>query len=394
LHRLSQWSASAFWLVVGTRLACWAAVLVALLWDPLRSGFPPFRAYGARSDFVFGAFAQWDAGWFLRIAAHGYDVKQSASFFPLYPLLTAALGFVLRSDLVAGVVIAVVSAGLAATAVVRIARRLAGDAVARESVLFLALYPIGFVLTAVYSDGLFLALAAWAFLAALDGRAASAGMLGALAVLTRPTGVALVPALVMLVWPRRRDLVRPAALLLVPAALAGYCVYLHEHYGDAFAFVHSEGSFWLRHVPATGPLGGAWDALRSGEQGLAQIVRHLPAASGAPGGFGKPEQFAIWNVVQLLLLVAACWLTWVCWRRVSRAAAAYSAATILLLLSAPADVVPLVSFPRFLLGDFPLFIALAVVTSSRPRLRTAVVSSFGGLGLIAAVGFAHGTWIS
>jgi len=86
---------------------------------------------------------------------------------------------------------------------------------------------------------------------------------------------------------RRRDLVRPAALLLVPAALAGYCVYLHEHYGDAFAFVHSEGSFWLRHVPATGPLGGAWDALRSGEQGLAQIVRHLPAASGAPGSAGK-----------------------------------------------------------------------------------------------------------
>jgi hypothetical protein len=373
LHRLRQWSASAFWLVVGTRLACWAAVLVALLWDPLRSGFPPFRAYGARSDFVFGAFAQWDAGWFLRIAAHGYDVKQSASFFPLYPLLVAGLGFVLRSDLVAGVVISLLSAGLAAAAVVRIARRLAGDAVARESVLLLALYPIGFVLTAVYSDGLFLALAAWAFLAAVDGRAVPAGLLGALAVLTRPTGVALVPALVMLVWPRRRDSVRPAALLLVPAALAGYCVYLHEHYGDAFAFVHSEGSF---------------------EQGLAQIVRHLPAASGAPGGFGKPEQFAIWNVVQLLLLVAACWLTWVCWRRVSRAAAVYSAATILLLLSAPADVVPLVSVPRFLLGDFPLFIALAVVTSGRPRLRTAVVSSFAALGLVAAVGFAHGTWIS
>jgi mannosyltransferase PIG-V len=394
VHRLRQWSASAFWLVVGTRLACWAAVLVALLWDPLHSGFPTFRAYGARSDFVFNAFAQWDAGWFLRIAAHGYDVKQSASFFPLYPLLTAALGFVVRSDLVAGTLISLVAAGLAGVAVMRIARRLGGERVARDSVLFLALYPIAFVFTAVYSDGLFLALAAWAFLAALDGRTLTASVLGALAVLTRPTGVALLPALAMLLWPRRRDVLGPASLLLVPAALAGYCVYLHEHYGDAFAFVHSEGSFWLRHVPATGPLGGAWDAVRSGEQGLAQLALHLPAASGAPGGFGKPEQFAIWNVVQLLLLVAACVLTWVCWRRVNRAAAVYSAATILLLLSAPADVVPLVSVPRFLLGDFPLFVTLAGLTSTRPALRTVLVSSFAGLGLLAAVGFAHGTWIS
>lgn len=394
MHRLRQWSASAFWLVVGTRLACWAAVLVALLWAPLRSGFPAFRAYGARTDFVFGAFAQWDAGWFLRIAAHGYDVKQSASFFPLYPLLTAGLGFVLRSDLVAGTAISLVSAGLGAVAVVRIARRLAGEVVARDSILLLALYPIGFVFTAVYSDGLFLALAAWAFLTALEGRVLTASVLGALAVLTRPTGIALLPALALLVWPERRSFLRPAPLVLVPAALAGYCIYLDRQFGDAAAFVHSEGSFWLRHVPAAGPLGGAWDALHSGEQGLAQLVLHLPAASGAPGGFGKPEQFAIWNVVQLLLLVAACALTWVCWRRVDRAAAVYSAATILLLLSAPADVVPLVSVPRFLLGDFPLFIALAVVTSTRPRLRTALVSSFAGVGLLAAIGFAHGTWIS
>ena len=170
-------------------------MLVALLWDPLRSGFPVFRAYGARTDFVFGAFAQWDAGWFLRIAAHGYDVKQSASFFPLYPLLTAGLGFVLRSDLVAGTAISLVSAVLGAVAVVRVARRLAGEVVARDSILLLALYPIGFVFTAVYSDGLFLALAAWAFLAALDGRVLTASLLGALAVLTRPTGIALLPAL-------------------------------------------------------------------------------------------------------------------------------------------------------------------------------------------------------
>jgi Mannosyltransferase (PIG-V) len=386
-----------FWVVVATRVGCWAAVLVALLWAPLRSGFPGHKAYGARTDFVFGAFDQWDASWFLRIAQHGYDTKQSASFFPLYPLLTRAVGFVLRSDLVAGIAISLVAAGFAGVAVLRIAQRYAGDRVAHDSVLFLALYPISFVFTAVYSDGLFLALAAWAFVFALEGRATVAALLGALSVLTRPTGLALLPALLWLLWPpgrSARSLLRVSPLLLIPAALGGYCVYLSSHFGDAFAFVHSEGSFWLRHVPATGPIGGAWAALKSGEQGAAQLVLHLPAGTGAPSGFGKPEQFAIWNVVQLALLVAACVLTWLCWKTVNRAAALYSAATILLFLSAPAAVVPLVSEPRFLLADFPLFVTLAVLCAERPRLRSLVIASFAGVGLLAGVGFAHGVWIS
>jgi hypothetical protein len=383
-----------FGLVVGTRIAYLAATLVALLWAPLRTGFPLYHAYGARSDFAFGAFEHWDADWFLRIARDGYDVKQSASFFPLYPALTAGLGFVLRSNLVAGVLISLVAAGLAGVAVVRIARAIASPAVAADSVLFLALYPIAFVFTAVYSDALFLALASWSFLFALERRPWPAAISAALAVLTRPTGIALLPALVMLLWSERRRARSILPLALIPAAFAGYCIYLHEHYGDAFAFVHSEGSFWLRHVPRTGPLGGAWAALKSGEQGAAQLIRHLPPASGAPTGFGKPEQFAAWNVVQLLVLLAACWLTWVCWRRLSRAAAVYSAATILVLLSAPAAVVPLVSVPRFLLGNFPLFIALADVAAGRPQLRTGIAVGFASVGLLACVAFAHGTWVS
>jgi hypothetical protein len=79
---------------------------------------------------------------------------------------------------------------------------------------------------------------------------------------------------------------------------------------------------------------------------------------------------------------------------VNRAAALYSAATIILFLSAPAAVVPLVSEPRFLIGDFPLFVTLAVLSADRPRLRTAVIASFAAAGLVAGVGFAHGIWIS
>lgn len=379
---------------MAARVAYWAAVLGALLWAPQHSSFPSARAYGPGSDFVFGAFAQWDANWFVGIADHGYTVVQGTSFFPLYPAVTAVVAFVVRSTLVAGVLVSLVSAGVAAVAIARIARRCVDRRVAHDTVLLLALYPIAFVFTSVYSDALFLALAAWSFLLALERRTLASCLLGAAAVLTRPTGLALLPALALLLWQRGRSPARLAPLALLPAALAAYCAYLQHRFGDWAAFVHSEGSFWLRHVPATGPLGGAWAAVRSGYQGLAQLVLHLPPQSGAPGGFPKAEQFAVWNVVQLLVLVAACVLTWVCWQRVGRAAAVYSAATIVLFLSAPADVVPLVSVPRFLLGDFPLFIALAVVLADRPRWRTPLVAGFAALGLLAAAAFARGIWIS
>ena len=378
-------------LTVGIRAAYLVGAAIALLWAPFHSTIPTLSAYGPRSDWLFTPFAQWDAGWFARIARHGYDVKQSAAFFPLYPLLVRGLAEVVRSTLVAGVLLSLVAGGIGAALVGRIAQRVGGERFAADSVLLLALYPIAFVLTAVYSDALFLALAAASFLAAMDRRGLKAGIYGGLAVATRLMGIALLPALVWLLWPRiRRGAVRLAPLLLLPAALAGYALYLHEHFGDAFAFAHAESAFWLRHTPSSGPFGGLWDALRSGKEGLAQLLLHLPP----PGRYGKPEQFAVWNVIQLLLLAVACWLTWVAWRRLGPPFALYSAATIVLFLSSPAAVVPLVSEPRFLLADFPLFLAVASLARDRPRLRAGLALSFAAVGAAAAVGFSRGVWIA
>src|SRR5437667_197347 len=97
---------------------------------------------------------------------------------------------------------------------------------ARNIPLFRAWEPV--------SDALFVAFAAWSFLAAQRGRPVAAGVLGALAVGTRVLGLALLPALLVLLWPRNvRASVRLAPLLLLPAALAGYALYLRHRFGDA-----------------------------------------------------------------------------------------------------------------------------------------------------------------
>jgi hypothetical protein len=397
LARLTTPTMAPFWTMIAIRVGYWLAAIVALLWVPLRHNVPNFPADGPHLSLVFNVFAQWDSGWFIRIADRGYDVEQSASFFPLYPMVVRGVAAALHSTVIAGVVVSLVAAGVAAIAVFKIAQRLVGDAVASDSVLLLALFPFAFVFTAVYSDALFLALASWSFVAAMRRRAILAGVLGGLAVATRPTGLALLPALLVLLWPEERtvrSIVRPLALILLPAAFGAYALYLHVHFDDAGAFYHSQSVFWLRETHTSGPLQGVWDALRTAKEGAAELVLHLPADNGFPTGFEESQQRGTWNLLQAVLLISAAGLTWVAWKRLGSAFGLYSAAVIAIVLSSPAAVVPLVSIPRFLIADFPLFIALAAVAAPRPRLRLGLIIGFAAVGGMVAVGFSRGAWIA
>jgi hypothetical protein len=376
--------------LVAARAAFWLAAVAALVWAPAPERRFIGEAYGPASDLLFRTFAQWDARWFLQIAEHGYEeVPQAAAFFPVYPAAAHALAWLTGSTLVAGVLISLAAGAAAAWALAEIARPLLGARAAHDAVLYLALYPVGFVLTALYSDGLFLALAAGAFLAALRGRSLAAGVLGGLATGTRLLGLALLPALAVLLWRGRdlRSLLRLAPLLLLPAAVGLYALYLDRTLGDPWAFTSAQAD-WERDASALGPLAGLWDGVQAAGRGLRDLL-DLP-----PGGPGHEQRVALWNVSHLALLAAAVWLTWVAWRRLGPAFGLYSAATLAIALSVPATGFPLVSLPRFLLADFPLFLALAALTLERPRAREATLLSFAALGALAAAAFARGIWIA
>jgi Mannosyltransferase (PIG-V) len=377
------------------RVAFWVGTAVTLLWSPIRDAAaePPFRAWIGLGDWLFDAFAQWDSVWFLHIVQHGYDREETAAFFPLYPLLVRGAAAVLRSDVAAAVLVSL-AAGTAAVVVLhRLARPLLGETGATATILLVALYPIAFVFTAAYSDGLFLVLAAGSFLAAVERRPLLAGLSGGLACATRLVGLALLPALVALLWPRaRRDVVRLVPLLLLPAAVGVYALYLDHRFGDPWAFLHAQGVYWHRHVHPAGPLSGLWLAAKDGYQGASELAQHLPRAP--HGTFAQRDQWAAWNALQLVLLGVAAWLTWLAWRRLGIAYGLYSLATLLIVLTSPADLIPLVSLPRFLLGDFPLFLALGLLLRDRPAPRNWTLGSFAAIGAVAAAAFAHHVWVA
>jgi hypothetical protein len=371
----------AFATFVWIRLLFWVATALTLLWAPLpKDKVPTERAWGPLSDLFFGTFVRWDAQWFLHISRTGYNAT-SAAFFPLYPLVLHALG----SSIVTGTLVSLLAGGVAAWAIAEIAPSLA-----RDSVLLLALFPTAYVFSSVYSDALFLACSASAFLFAQRGQPWRAGIAGGLACATRLLGLALLPALVLLLWPRRREEAwRLAPLLLLPAAVVLYALYLDRKLGDPLAFSNAQLE-WDRETPALGPLTGLWWAIEAGGHGALDILRHLPRGQ----GYTQAQQIHFWNAVHLLLLAPAAWLTWVAWKRVSRAAGLYSLATLVVVLAAPSRGFPLVSLPRFLLGDFPIVLALAALVQGRPRARQWLLIGFGATCAVAGVAFSRGTWIA
>ena len=375
---------------IGIRVAFWLGAAATLIWAPAPDRRLIGDAYGPLTDFLFRALSQWDARWFLQISLHGYEeVPQAAAFFPVYPAVVHSLTWLTGSELVAGVLISLVAGGIAAWVLAQLARPLLGERGAHDVVLYFALYPAGFVFTSLYSEGLFIALAAGSFLAATRGRPLLAGVLGGLATGTRLMGLALLPALVLLLWRGRepRSLARLAPLLLLPAAVGLYALYLDWAIGDAWAFTSAQAD-WNRNASLLGPLEGLKDAAQSAGRGLRHLF-DMPV-----GGPANEQRVGLWNLSHLALLVAALWLTWVSWLRLGAAFGAYSAALLVIALSAPAEGFPLVSLPRFLLADFPLFLALASLTLDRPRARDAVLVTFAALGAVAAAAFARAMWIA
>jgi hypothetical protein len=385
-----------FWTVVGIRVAYLTGTAVALLWSRtlVADGNERMRAWGPLSDLLFGTFAVWDAGWFVEIAQDGYATRQHSAFFPLYPLLVRGAAWGTGSEIVAGVLVSLAAAGGSALALAALARPLLGPAGAWTTVLLLALFPTAFVFTSAYSEGVFLAFSAAAFLAAQRKRGWLAGVLAAGAVGTRVVGLALVPSLVMMLFsgaPRARRFLRVVPVIVLPfGALGMYAAYLWSRFDDPFAFSAAQ-AYWHRITPDWGPATGLWLALRLGGRGLEHLFSDL---SRTGDRFAYADAVALWQVSHAVLLLGAVWLTYVAWRRLGAAYGLYSAAALLLVLSTPVNWFPLQSLPRHLLVNFPVLLALAALVRDRPAARRRLLFSFGTLGAGAGILAAQGTWVA
>ncbi|MBA3347309.1 MAG: hypothetical protein H0T13_01980 [Actinobacteria bacterium] len=363
-----------------SRLALWAGAVFALLvfvpnrnpnadrWDTER-----LHELGYGID----VWARWDSDWYLRIAEDGYAGSPSSTpaFFPLYPALVGLLGRVLLGHYVlAGVLISLAACAVAFVLLHRLAVARLGEEGARKAVLYIAIFPTALFLQAVYSESLYLALAVGAFLLAERGRFLGAGAVTGLAMLTRPAGIALLPALVLFACrsdDRRRALAGVA--VSVPVA-ALYPLLLGIWIGEPLAPLRAQEGIWERTLSWAGPLGGLW---------------HGVAALADTG----PLRVLALNVQQLAFTLAFVALAVVAWRRFGAPYGVFALASLAIPLSFPSDEQPLLSMSRFGLVVFPLALALAAL-GARARVHEAIVAVSSLLLGVAVVQWALWQWVA
>ncbi|MEM1538966.1 MAG: mannosyltransferase family protein [Candidatus Bathyarchaeia archaeon] len=212
-------------------------------------------------------FCRWDSPHYIDIAKYGYvnvgELRFFIVFFPLYPLLIRLTTFDWRYVNLSALLISNLSSIIAALYLFKLARLDFEDDTAKRAVIYLSIFPTAYFLSAIYTEGLFLALAVTCIYYARRGKWFSAGFLGMLASLTRITGVSLLPALTTEYFSQRGwKLKNLDARVLWPfLTLAGFMVYLAINYqamGNFFAFVEVQREHWYETFDPLLGLERAW----------------------------------------------------------------------------------------------------------------------------------------
>lgn len=351
-------------------LMVYAVVAVAVLADQPAGSF-----YG-----WLERWNHWDGPHYLDIARDGYvttdlhskDQRLWIVFYPLYPWAIRLVAVVLRDYLVSAHVVSLLGAIAAGLAFRRLAELDMERRLARAALVFMLIFPTAYFLHVVYTESVFMALALGCFLAARKRRWMWAGILGALACMTRVTGLLLVPALAVEALTQYREGGREfrREWLWIPFAGAGFAVYLLVNYvvwGDPLMFQKVLKQYWYKELasPWVG-IATTWGNIR---------------------GRGPSEGMLIGALETFFIAFGLACTVW-SWKRLRPSYAVWMTLNWLLFTSTSF----IMSTPRYTLSLFPVYLLFARLAEDRPFWGTIITISSVLLLALFAGQFAQGHW--
>ena len=317
---------------------------------------PPLSDNGIWFPLV-GVWQHWDACWYSKIAAYGYEAGvSSTTFFPLLPAFMGSLGSLTGGNVaLAGMLVNAVAFIIALTGLYQLVAADTDSGVARRTVLYTSIFPAAFFFLAPFTESLFLAAAVWAIAGARRGRWDIALVAGVAAGFARPQGLLLVLPLgweaVRTLLARRRAAgswrLQPGDLAPLPIALAPALAYVAF---IAFTALIAGKSYFDAHqdwgsTVVTMP----WDLATSALSYA--LSHHAPVVAVNVGLLGLFALLTLAGIRRLplsytLYTVPQLWLT-----------------------TTQQTVWPLMSTARYLAVLFPCFVVLAIVGRNE-RLHT------------------------
>lgn len=358
-----------------SRLVFFFFALLAASFVPLNPGY-----IGSQSDpsapYLAWIWANFDGRHFLDIATSGYQ-RTNFAYFPLYPAIIWLLGRIsIIPPLYLGILISSLSFLTSMFVIYKIVRLDYKDNIAPLAILFLSLFPLSFFYHSVYPDSLFLLLSTSSFYFARKKRWLASGIFGGLTVLTRLSGVALIPALALEWYLQnkksggrffKKGLLAPLLTLL---GLTIYMIYLYFNFGDPLLFQKSM-SAWQQQNLVFPP----------------QVVfRYLKI-------FWSVDKTLLvyWvAVLEFVSLFAYLALSIYVWRKIR---ASYGLFMVVLLILV-AFTGTFAGTPRFILHLFPGFVGVALLVNNNARLRLALTLVFLILGFVLTALFTRGYFVA
>ncbi|MDH3752594.1 MAG: mannosyltransferase family protein [Acidimicrobiia bacterium] len=335
------------------------------------------------SRYLLDPWQRHDTVRYLRIAREGYSHSIDSVFAPLYPLLIRAVATPLGGDSAARMLAALIVSNTALIGLLYVFLRLVSsnfdDRTAIRSMIALLVFPTGFFLAAGYAEPLTLFALFASLLQLQKGRTLQAGMLGAVAALSRLTGwVASIP-IAWSLWHRRHE-VRAAG----PATVA-------KEVAAAGLPIVASASFlayrWLNGLPSiTWVYENEWFSETSWP-GHDFLLSFWWIVSGSVPE-GTAFSFYIDFLAVCLALAAWRWS----WNRMPRTWVMYTIAATLFMMLPVNHAVTHRSVSRYVLAVFPVFVMLASIRSARLRRTLAMVS--GTLSLIFMFTFGSWYWVA
>lgn len=365
----------------------------------------------------------WDSEYYLAIAIGGYDdprsphltptgvtttvvdhtVQQTGSsfaqsislsyaFFPFYPWMIRIFAFPLQvlglnpiaTATLAGVIVSALGALLGMLALFDLTRASLGEEGALRAVFYLMIFPTGFFLLQVYTEGLFVGLAFGCLAMLRRKHWLAAALLGIGATLTRAVGVALVIPM-MVTWFRTAEWMdldlewrqifhqgiprRPLYhFLMAFSPLVAFLIWKFSYLGLAFDYI--ESNYFGRGFLSLGAAFYSWS------QELRTMVEGL-----------EPQHTAYYmtEVLGLAIAIAACIF---CFRRYPELAWFSMAVVLISWGSGPAQ-----GIHRYVLGAPAVFVALAHWGKNPVFDRAWTILSILLMGTLAML-FAFDMWVA
>ena len=148
---------------------------------------------GVFSRLFLAPWYRWDIARYLEIADFGYDFNLINTVWPpLYPFLIKIFSFVFQPSTFAAILVANIFfiVGLFLTFI--FTKSIFNEETARQTIFLMSIFPTSFYFLAGYSESIFLTLSVGVFLLIGKKKWLWAGLLSALAALTRVQGIILV----------------------------------------------------------------------------------------------------------------------------------------------------------------------------------------------------------